>query len=259
MMREQEHAMRREAVHLKNERIALRSESDRLEGERIALQGESDRLEEERLALESATHRSEQERLRLERGKRLMEGERHLLERERGQWKRERERWEEARKDRLPQSAFWDPLRPSQDCRAYGRREYWGALQNIPEGWNDMEACTNMPAEIKDAYVRRPDRCGYVKGSPHIHGFWMVDWDQVDCKPWHTDATDKGCTNRGSRTRRIEAWVTGINDKPEQDWRLLCESTPFTWNHVTYKSPTHCKASITGKKYAIWDIPDPSC
>ena len=55
----------------------------------------------------------------------------------------------------------------------------------------------------------------------------------------------QGCLYPGSRTRRIEAWLVDINDKPEQDWRLLCESTPFTWNRVTYSSPTHCEARVS--------------
>jgi len=37
----------------------------------------------------------------------------------------------------------------------------------------------------------------------------------------------------------------GINDKPEQDWRLLCESTPFTWKRIRYNSPTHCEARVS--------------
>ena len=176
-MHDQECAMRREAAHL--------------EDERIVHQGESDRLEKERLALESATHRSEQESLRLEQDKKLMEDERLMLEQEKEEWKKERGRWEKSREDRVPQGAFWASLWPAPDCRAYGRREYWGILESIPEDWTDMEACTNMPAEIKGVYVRRPDRCGYVEGSSHIHGFWMVDQDEVDCKPWHADATDK--------------------------------------------------------------------
>ena len=55
----------------------------------------------------------------------------------------------------------------------------------------------------------------------------------------------KGCTNRGSGTRRIEAWVVDINEKPEQDRRLLCESTPFTWNRITYNSPTRCEPRVS--------------
>ncbi|KAF9647049.1 hypothetical protein BDM02DRAFT_3063939, partial [Thelephora ganbajun] len=159
------------------------------------------------------------------------------------------------------QGAFWETVLPAYDCRSYGKREYWGILRNIPEGWTDVDACMNMPVEIKGVSVRRPYRCGYVANSPHIHAFWMVDWDQPDCKPWHIDITDTGCTNPGSGIRRIEAWVVGINDRSEQDWRLLCESTPVTWNHVTYNSPTHCDARVSflGKKIAMWDIPDDNC
>jgi len=123
-----------------------------------------------------------------------------------------------------------------------------------------MDACMNMPVKIKGVTVRRPDRCAYVGNSPRrIHGFWTVDWDQPDCKPWHQDITDKGCTYPGSGIRRIEAWVVGINDKPEQDWRVLCETTPFTWDHITYSSPSHCEAGWFGKKFAILDISDDSC
>ena len=57
----------------------------------------------------------------------------------------------------------------------------------------------------------------------------------------------QGCTNKGSGIRHIEAWVVGINEKGGQDWRLLCESTPMTWDHITYETPTHCdpRVSIT--------------
>ena len=96
-----------------------------------------------------------------------------------------------ARKSSLPHGAFWDPITPAPDCRAYGEREYRGALQNIPKNWADMDACMAMPAEIKRVTLAHPHRCGYIEGSPHIHGFWMVDWDQPDCKPWHKDVTDE--------------------------------------------------------------------
>ena len=103
----------------------------------------------------------------------------------------ERERWEKAREDRVPQGAFWETVWPAWDCRSYGKREYWGVLRNIPEDWTDIDACMNTPVEINGVAVRRPHRCQYVEGSPHIHGFWMVDWDQLDCQPWHQDFNDK--------------------------------------------------------------------
>jgi len=190
-MRERQGAMREEARHLEMERAGLRSESNRLEKERLGLESSTREMEGEKDALESATRRSELERSRLEREKQLLERERQLWGQEKENLRGERERWEKAREIRVPQGAFWDPLLPAPDCRAYGKREYHGALQNIPEGWTDMDACMNMPAEVKGVTLKRPNRCGYVGGSPHIYGFWMVDWDQPDCKPWHQDVTDK--------------------------------------------------------------------
>jgi len=188
-----------------------------------------------------------------------MRKEAKYLESERTALREERKKWEKAREDRVPQGAFWEVVRPALDCLSYGKREYWGTLRNIPEDWTDLDACMNMPVEIKGVSVRRPDRCLYVNDSPYIHGFWTVDWDQLDCKPWLQDFDDKGCTNKGSGIRRIEAWVVGINDKGGQDWRLLCESTPMTWNHTTYNTPTHCDARWPGRKVAMWDIPDGGC
>ena len=172
-MRERQDAMRREAVHL--------------ESERIALQGESNRLGEARLALESSTLETEGKRNALESAIRRSEQERSKFEQEKGELREERERWEKAREDRVPQGAFWDGVSPAPDCRTYGTREYWGTLQNIPEGWTDLDACMNMSVEIKGVPLRRPYRCAYDGSSPHIHGYWMVDWDQPDCKPWHRD------------------------------------------------------------------------
>jgi len=219
--------MRKEVTRMENERFALANESIRLENERFALANESIRLENERFALANESTR--------------LENERRLLE-------QERERWEKAREDRIPQDAFWETVYPAPDCRAYGKREYSGALRNIPGGWTDVDACMNMPVEIKGVSVRRPYRCGYVEGSPHIRGYWMVDWDQSDCKPWYRDFHDNGCSNRGSGTRSIEAQIVGIPTGVEQDWRLLCETTPMTWDYITYKGPTRCEIRLYWKK-----------
>ena len=103
----------------------------------------------------------------------------------------EREKWEKAREDRVPQGAFWDGVWPALDCYAYETREYWGTLQHIPKDWSDLDACMNMPVEIEGVTLRRPYRCARVEGSPYIHGYWMVEWDQPDCQPWHSDFHDK--------------------------------------------------------------------
>jgi len=113
------------------------------------------------------------------------------MEHEKEEWREERERWEKAQKVYVPQGAFWaaGPW-PAWDCRSYGKREYWAELYNIPDDWTDLDACMNMPTTIKGVSLKRPDRCGYVADSSHIHGFWMVDWNQVDCKPRHDEVTD---------------------------------------------------------------------
>jgi len=203
--------------------------------------------------LESAAYRAS-------RVKSTLMAERNKSEQEREKMRRDRELWEKVLDDRVPEDAFWEAVWPAWDCRAYGKREYWGILQNIPEGWSAIDACMNMPVEINGVTVRRPYRCAFVDGSPHIHGYWMVDWDQTDCKPWHENFHDAGCTNYGSGTRRIEAQVVGIIGRKEQDWRLMCESTPLTRDQVTYTSPTHCEERGLWKvKVAMWDIPDESC
>ena len=203
-MRERENAMGMEARHLERERIALRDESTRLGKERLTLESTITKMEGEKRALDSAIRHSEQERSRLETQKQLLAEERSRLEMEKSSLedkrrslerqeltlREERERWEKARDEQtIPKGAFWEVVWPAWDCRAYGKREYWGLLRNIPEGRSEMDACMNMPVEIKGVHIRRPYRCQYVDGS--IHGFWMVDWDQPDCKPWHQNFVDK--------------------------------------------------------------------
>ena len=62
----------------------------------------------------------------------------------------EKELWEKARKlflfikrvvyltcgeeARVPHGALWDVVWPAWDRRAYGKREYWVTLHNMPEG-----------------------------------------------------------------------------------------------------------------------------
>ena len=120
--------------------------------------------------------------------------EKEKTERERKVMVHERELWERAREARVPQDAFWDVVWPAWDCRAYGKREYWGILRNTPDDWNAIDACMSMPVEIKGVKIRRPDRCAGVFVFPpeiQVRGYWMVDWDQPDCKPWYRDFEDK--------------------------------------------------------------------
>jgi len=170
----------------------------------------------------------------------------------------DRELWGKVPEDRDPPATNWIYTKPSRACRAYGKREYWGAITRIPKGWDAVDACMNTPARIKGVDIK-PYRCAFVRDSPYIHGYWVVDWGQDDCKPKHKDIHDTGCTNHRSGLNRIEAQVVGIIDSEEQDWRLMCESTPFTWDSVKYTSPTRCEERDLGVKVAVWDVPAESC
>jgi len=118
--------------------------------------------------------------------------EREKTERESKVMEHERELWQKARDARVPRDAYWDVVWPAWNCLGYGRREYWGVLRNIPKDWETIDACTNMPVEIKGVKIRRPYRCARVLAFLEfkIHGYWLVDWDQPDCKPWYTDFED---------------------------------------------------------------------
>ena len=118
--------------------------------------------------------------------------ERESWEEERLALKEEREKWERAREgSRVPKGAFWDPVWPKWECRAYGKREHWGILRNIPQDRSDVDACMNMPVDIHNVTLRQPQRCQFVEGSPYIHAFWMVDWGEPDCRPFHRDFRDE--------------------------------------------------------------------
>jgi len=208
--------------------------------------------------LESAALRASMAKSALVEEKSALVAEREELGRERERMKQDRELWEQAREDRVPQGAFWDAISPALDCRAYGKREYFATLRNIPEGWSATDACMNTPAKVKGVAIRRPYRCAPVDGSSHVRGYWMVDWDEPGCQPWYHGCRDVGCTSYKSGKRRIEGELHGINNKEIQDWWLLCNSTPLTWDLVTYTSPTHCEER-NGIKFAMWDIPDDGC
>ena len=186
------HRASREKSALIVEREKSERERQMWEWERGGWETDKGKWELEREKWERDRGEWESERGEWELEKREWKSEREKLELEEEKLRLERERWERAKEDRVPQGAFWEAVSPAEVCRAYGKREYWGMLQNVPEDWTAMDACMNMPAEVQNVTVRRPDRCAFVdvEGSPRIHGYWMVDWDQPDCKPWFEDFHD---------------------------------------------------------------------
>ena len=178
---------------LEQEKEELREEREKWEKAREGLESSTLKMKGEKDKLEAVIRRSKPERSRLKREKQLLEDKRKLLEQEKEKLREQWEKWEKAREDsgRVPQGASWssEPI-AAWDCRTYGKREYWATLENVPEGWTDMDACMNMPVEIKGVNIRRPDRCEYAGDPLGIRGIWMVNWGQTDCKPRLEDVTD---------------------------------------------------------------------
>ena len=120
--------------------------------------------------------------------------EREKWEGEKENMRHDRESWEKVPEDRIPPGAYWSSVRPAYECRAYGKREYQGTLRNVPKGWGAVDACMNTCVSVKVAWnrppveIRRPYRCAFVDGS--LHGYWIVDRDQDDCKPKLKDVQD---------------------------------------------------------------------
>lgn len=254
-----------ESAVLRKERSALVAEREKWEKKRVELEQERVQWEQEGVQWEQERVQWKQERLSSEQEREKLERERGKSEQERAKMRRERELWEKAKEDRVPPGSFWDIIRPASACHAYGKREYWSTLQNVPEGWTPTDACMNTPVEIKDVTVRRPYRCTSDE-SPHIRGYWIVDWDEPGCKPWWREYRDavcqitpllstclserasQGCTSYKSGKRRIEGELVGLIDKKDQDWGLMCATTPLTWNYITYSSPTHCELRVSGSR-----------
>jgi hypothetical protein len=133
----------------------------------------------------------------------ILVAEREKWEKEKEDMRHDRELWGKVPEDRVPPGAYWNFVRSYYDCRAYGKREYQGALQNVPIGWSTADACINTPVTINvgwrypEVKFRRPYRCASVDGS--LHGYWIVDQYQDDCKPELKDVNDTVSQRLGSR------------------------------------------------------------
>lgn len=188
--------------------------------------------------------------------------ERQKWELEKENMRHDRAMWEKVPDDHIPPGAIWSNIQGGL-CRAYGKQEYQGVLKNIPVDWNAMDACMKKPASIKARHpahtveIGRPYRCEFVSYFGDIHGYWIVE-DEA-CKPKLGAIHDTGCTNYGSGLTRLEAEVSTIHKK-EQEWRVLCESLPFTWDGIDYTSPIRCEERVDlGTKVAVWEVPAESC
>ncbi len=54
---------------------------------------------------------------------------------------------------------YWDELRGSPHCLAYGTRRYTARLQNVPFWTNRTRVCMEAPIQINGLMISSPDEC----------------------------------------------------------------------------------------------------
>jgi len=246
------HALDKELLEWAEKRKRYEIESRELEQEKEHMRVERSNYQQELEQWKDERKRKEIEKDNLER---QIAEDRRLRNVEREEWEREQRQHED---DRIPPGAFWEERIRSPTCHSYGKREYSAQLSNIPSGWTPMQACLATPVEFHDVTIRRPERCEYTGFLGRtIIGHWLIDFDEAECRPWLGSWQDTGCTNEGSGMRRLEAQVMDL--RSEDDWEVMCATTPATIGHVDYVRPTHCSSRFWGRKVAMWDLEDPTC
>ncbi|KAI0322453.1 hypothetical protein OF83DRAFT_1167511 [Amylostereum chailletii] len=218
--------MQVERLHntVEHQRLSRQWERDRLEHERQKREWEVER-QESRREWERERERITQERLyeqeEHERARRQWERERQGHQAERESWERERREREREREGERP---YWGPLAmTSSRCLSYDTREYTARLFDIlPTGaWHTT--CMSTPQGIHGRSVS-PTRCEDHASGPDggVVGYWIVSWDEAECRPHWERFWDKGCVRPG--LRRWEGQLYSF--RPEDDKFEMCQSTP---------------------------------
>jgi len=152
---------------------------------------------------------------------------------------------------------YWDNLHPGLHCSAYGTREYSARLMNIPTSYNWMKACQNMPVTIHNTTINTPDRCEDRGFSGGVHGFWLIDFNEIACLPMWGDFIDENCTAEGSRLHRTVARLWNIQNT--DNWMQMCATTPADLHGFHFDGPKHCVHKGLWGIYGVWEYEDQSC
>ncbi|KZV76341.1 hypothetical protein PENSPDRAFT_569957 [Peniophora sp. CONT] len=158
--------------------------------------------------------------------------------------------------ERNKHKPFWGPPRRASDrCLTYGTREYTAKLYNIltTETWADK--CANTSIEIKGRTHARPIRCQDYGSDRGIYGYWLVNYDEPECKPIWDQFWKKGCDHLPGH-RRWESILS--NTYSNSDMPEVCRSTPGTLPSGEHFTTSTCIGSWRGW-IGQWDVPDSSC
>ncbi|KAG1726837.1 hypothetical protein EDB19DRAFT_1751546 [Suillus lakei] len=141
----------------------------------------------------------------------------------------------------------------SRFCTTYATREYVAEL-NVSL-WNRrwMEVCMATPLFVHD-HPNWPSRCEDRSGT--VIGHFTINYDEPDCVTYWSRYKDRGCTAKGSKTRRIEQHL--MNVPVHADYKEFCATTPTRFLDQEFSGADSCVKSFWGV-YGQWFIYDRSC
>jgi hypothetical protein len=132
---------------------------------------------------------------------------------------------------------YWDFTRPDVHCSSYATKYYSSELMNLPgDKFDAIGACYKTSNTINGVEYSKPLWCEEQYGGAVI-GHWRVT-DDILCKPWWSNLTDKGCTEKGSGQRRWEQHMENLFN--HDDWSDICQTMPATFNGRHFAKPTYC-------------------
>jgi len=113
---------------------------------------------------------------------------------------------ERARLDKLRKSLNWSDFHGENRCLRYGVREYVAMLGNVPRELDPISECQGRTAWVNGIDVV-PHHCETLEAEGKCHdtvrAHWIVDFEEVNCKPVWRKIEDKGCQGNGIRVRGL--------------------------------------------------------
>ncbi|KAE9397642.1 hypothetical protein BT96DRAFT_976872 [Gymnopus androsaceus JB14] len=143
-------------------------------------------------------------------------------------------------------------------CSAIGARQYTATLSNIPEDWDNVEACMKTSFYVHGKAVSTSPICTVtpaLNSTTIVQGRWIVDFDESDCVPvW--SAISSECSSYGMRTYQAD-----IHVPPGLDALASCKATPAIIQEKKLYPECELARQDDGTLVAKghWNIPDTSC
>ncbi|KAJ7325794.1 hypothetical protein DFH08DRAFT_886245 [Mycena albidolilacea] len=158
--------------------------------------------------------------------------------------------------ERMKGGFYWVDLQADQHCFRHDTRQYTTQVSNVTQEYDPMQACKETPIKIQGLKFLTPDMCKDI-GCNGVFSHWVVSHSEPTCTTYFRDFKDQGCTPPGTRQQRIESHLENLH--PEDDWRLMCSTTPADFWYLHFDTPHMCENWGKYGIWGIWEINDSRC